>query len=100
MTMKKTADILNGLRTFKRTCSQRYGIDTLMLFGSVARGEQREGSDVNVCIKASRPIDYFALQDARDELQSLLGVKVDLLTLHDRMQPLFRKNIERDAIYV
>lgn len=98
--MKKTSDILSSLRTFKRTCSQRYGIETLMLFGSAARGEQREGSDVDVCIKTSRPIDYFTLQDARDELQAMLGVKVDLLTLHDRMQPLFRKNIERDAIYV
>lgn len=98
--MKTTAEIINILRTFKATCSQEYGIDTLALFGSTARGEQRDGSDVDVCIQTSRAVDYFTLQDIKDRLQDMLETNVDLLTLHNNMFPLFRKNIERDAIYI
>lgn len=98
--MRTTDDILATLRTFKRQRGARYGIDKMALFGSSARGEQREGSDVDVCITTVKPIDFFALQDAQEELQGMLGTKVDLLTLHNGMLPLFRQNIERDAIYV
>lgn len=35
-----------------------------------------------------------------EELEKLFNAKVDLLTLHENMRELFRKNIERDAIYV
>lgn len=98
--MKTTAEILNNLRQFKQQRGAAYSIDTMLLFGSSARGEQCEGSDVDVCIQTHAPIDYFQLQDAQEELQMLLGTKVDLLTQHSRMLPLFRKNMERDAIYV
>lgn len=98
--MKTTTDIINILRTFKTACGKEYGIDTLALFGSTARGEQREDSDVDVCIHTSRAVDYFTLQDIKEKLQDMLETKVDLLTLHSNMFPLFRKNIERDAIYI
>ena len=98
--MKTTSEIIDCLRKFKSAYSKKYGISSLMLFGSVAREEQKENSDVDVCIKTTKPIDYFTLQDAQEEMQSLLGIKVDLLTMHDKMLPLFRKKIECDAIYI
>lgn len=98
--MKTTSEILALLREFKRTSGEKYGIEKLALFGSVARGEQREGSDVDVCVKSRNPMDFFTLGDLREELEALFQTKVDLLTLHENMRDLFRKNIERDAIYV
>lgn len=88
------------LREFKRTSGEKYGIEQLILFGSAARGEQREDSDIDVCVKPKRAIDYFTLQDIQEELQKLFRIKVDLLTLHENMRQLFRRNIERDAIYI
>lgn len=98
--MKTTEEVLEILREFKRTAGEKYGIEQLGLFGSTARGEQKEGSDIDVCIKPQKSIDYFTLQDIKEELEKLFHVKVDLLTLHENMRLLFRQNIERDAIYI
>lgn len=98
--MKTTQEILDLLREFKRTSAEKYGIEQLALFGSVARGEQREDSDIDICVKPRRAIDYFTLQEIREDLEKLFSRKVDLLTLHENMRQLFRQNIERDAIYI
>ena len=95
-----TQEALNILRKFKQTRGDVYGIEEIGLFGSTARGEQQEDSDIDVCMKTSRTIDLFDLQDLRDELEHLFRKKVDLLTLHENMRRLFRNNIERDAIFV
>lgn len=98
--MKTTEEILDLLRQFKSTAGEKYGIEQLALFGSAARGEQREDSDIDICVKPRRPIDYFTLLDIKEDLEKLLRIKVDLLTLHENMRQLFRQNIERDAIYI
>lgn len=98
--MKTTQEILDLLREFKRTSAEKYGIEQLALFGSAARGEQREDSDIDICVKPRRAIDYFTLQEIREDLEKLFSRKVDLLTLHENMRQLFRQNIERDAIYI
>ena len=98
--MKSTKEIVEILREFKRTSGEKYGIEQLILFGSAARGEQREDSDIDVCVKPKRAIDYFTLQDIQEELQKLFRIKVDLIALHENMRQLFRRNIERDAIYI
>ena len=98
--MTPTEDVVEILREFKRTSAEKYGIEQLALFGSVARGEQTEESDIDVCVKPSRAIDYFTLQDIKEDLEKLFHLKVDLLTLHENMRRLFRQNIERDAIYI
>ena len=46
--MKTTAEIIEILRDYKARSAEKYGIETLGLFGSVARGEQNEKSDINV----------------------------------------------------
>ncbi len=98
--MKSTEEVIEILREFKRTSAEKYGIEQFALFGSVARGEQTEESDIDVCVKPSRAIDYFTLQDIKEDLEKLFHLKVDLLTLHENMRRLFRQNIERDAIYI
>ena len=95
-----TQEALGILREFKRIRGKELGIEKLGLFGSTARGEQQDDSDIDVCMKLRYSIDLFDLQDLRDELESLFRKKVDLLTLHGNMRRLFRTNIERDAIYV
>lgn len=95
--LKTTSEYLDVLRRYKATNASRLGISKMGIFGSVARGEQQENSDVDVFIEMEKP-DYFVLCDIREELEHLFGCKVDLVTLHKWMRPLFRKNIDRDAI--
>ena len=97
--MKTTQEIVDTLREFKRTSGEKYGIEQFILFGSTARGEQREDSDIDVCVKLKKKTFkiYMAILE---ELENLFHIKVDLLTLHENMRQLFRRNIERDAIYI
>lgn len=97
--MNTTQEIVDLLRQFKRDAGEKYGIEQLALFGSVARGEQREDSDIDVCVKL-RKTTFRTYMTIREELERLFRRKVDLLTLHENMRQLFRQNIERDAIYI
>ena len=53
--MKTKDEIIAILRNFKEEFGERYGIEKLGLFGSVARGEQKEDSDIDICVKLQDP---------------------------------------------
>ena len=95
----KTEEILHKLRDFKQRRGTFYGILSLGLFGSSARGEQREDSDIDVCVKLETP-SFLTRMDIRDELENLFQCKVDVISLGAIMRPLFRKTLEHDAIFV
>ena len=53
--MKSTTEILELLRTYKAHSAAKYGVKRLGIFGSVARGEQTEHSDVDICYEGDAP---------------------------------------------
>ncbi|HEX8444119.1 MAG TPA: type II toxin-antitoxin system ParD family antitoxin [Allosphingosinicella sp.] len=77
------------------------GVERLSLFGSVARGEARAGSDVDLAaeLDRSRKIDLFHYGAIAERLEALLGVKVDLLTEPAR-KPRMQAEIDRDRVNV
>ena len=95
--MHTTEEYIRLLTQYKKQNAERYGIKSIGIFGSVARGEQHPGSDVDVVVDMDSS-DYFALCNIRTDLESLFASKVDLVQRHKYLRPLFRKNIERDAI--
>lgn len=97
--METTQEIVDRLRAYKEKFADKYGIEQLGLFGSVARGGQDEKSDIDVFITMSRP-SFFTRMNIKEELQKLFHRKVDLITLHENMFRSFRQNLERDAIYI
>ena len=90
---------MDALRDFKNREGERYGIETLALVGSTARGEQTSDSDIDVCVKLRRTT-FRVYMAIKEELERRFNKKVDLITLHGNMRQLFRQNLERDAIYV
>jgi uncharacterized protein len=79
---------------------KKYGISYLGLFGSVARGEAREDSDIDLLVKFDNPtnIGLFELDQLQRELEMRFGRKVDLVTkLNKYIQPEAMKDIK--AIY-
>ncbi len=79
---------------------RRRGVRSLAVFGSVARGETGEQSNVDLLVEfePESRIGLFAFVDLRDYLSRLLGRPVDLVTreaLHKRM----RSRILQEAIY-
>lgn len=97
--MKTKEEIIAVLRNFKEEFGERYGIEKLGLFGSVARGEQKEDSDIDICIKLQEP-DYFTRMEIKDFLEKRFNTKVDVVSLSAMMRSLFRNHIEKDAIYI
>jgi predicted nucleotidyltransferase len=79
MTMKHD-DVLSKLVTHNQDLAGQYGIDTLYLFGSVARDGAREDSDVDLLVEFKYPIGLFEFIELQQRLETLLGCKVDLGT--------------------
>ena len=56
----------------------RYPVTNPRVFGSVARGEDTEGSDIDILVEPKARISYFDLAGLALELEELLGCRVDL----------------------
>ncbi len=97
-TMKTVNDYMVILRNYFSVKAEDYGIVKIGIFGSVARNEQTEDSDVDVCVEIKKP-DLFVLVHIKDDLQNLFGKPVDIVRLRDNMNPVLLKQIQRDGIY-
>lgn len=91
--MKTLPEITTVLHAHLAELRERYGITNIAVFGSVVRGEAKEGSDVDLLAEVERPIGLIALINAENCLRDLLGVKVDLV-----LKRSIRKEL-RDQIY-
>ena len=96
--MKTTNDYITILRKYLSTKADAYGITKIGIFGSVARNEQTEDSDVDVCVEMKKP-DLFTMVHIKEELQELFGKPVDIVRLRNNMNPMLLKQIKRDGIY-
>ena len=56
------------------------GVRSLSLFGSVARDTARSDSDVDLLVEFDRPVGLFRLFEVREQLEAMLGRRVDLVT--------------------
>ncbi|MBI2940847.1 MAG: nucleotidyltransferase family protein [Chloroflexi bacterium] len=77
----------------------RFGVKSLALFGSVARGEARAESDVDLLVEFNRPVGLFEFVALRDYLERILGRPVDLGT-PDSLKPRLRDRVLREAVRV
>ena len=96
--MKSTKEYIDIIREHSQDLQQRFGITSVRLFGSVARGEQREDSDVDLFV--TMPPKFYNLVLAAQYLEELLGCRVDLISDHDNLRPFFRQQIEQDGINI
>ena len=96
--MKTIEDYMAILRKYQTSKSEFYGIIRIGIFGSVARNEQTEDSDVDVCVEMKKP-DLFAVVHIKEDLQELFGKSVDIVRLRKNMNPMLLSRIQRDGIY-
>jgi len=97
--MKTKDEYIATLKQFKKECASKYGIRSIGIFGSVARGENRPDSDIDVFVELEEA-DPFVMFDIREALQSIFGCKVDLVRLREGLRSLLLKRIEQDGVYV
>jgi predicted nucleotidyltransferase len=91
--------VLILLREHLPVLRTRFGVQRLRLFGSVARGTARQGSDVDLLVDFGGPATPEALFGAQFYLEDLLGCAVDLVT-ERALRAQFRPHVERDAIAI
>jgi predicted nucleotidyltransferase len=96
--MLNLLDIKNILLSHKQRLSSKYGLSNLAIFGSYARNQQTEESDLDILVEFNRPIGLEFI-DLAVELEQILKLKVDLVSekgLKDRQL----KSIEKEHEYV
>jgi predicted nucleotidyltransferase len=92
-------DILTILRDNKFRFAEKYGVTKLGLFGSFARNEATEQSDVDVCFDTAKP-DPFIATHLKAECEAMLQRTVDIVQPHRYLRPLFLRRLEQEVIYV
>lgn len=76
------------------------GVRHAKIFGSVARGEDRPDSDIDILVEVDPKVvdDLFAYSRIRRTLEQLIGRPVDIAR-HDRLRPAVAEEVEKDNIY-
>jgi predicted nucleotidyltransferase len=95
----KQEDVLQTLKQKNTELTKQFGVKSLSLFGSVARNEAMQTSDVDLLVEFNRPVGYFGLFALQDYLEKLLGCSVDLGTPNS-LKPYIKKRIEGELIRV
>jgi len=91
--------VLELLCRIKPILKEKYGVSRLGIFGSFARDEATESSDVDVVLEMESP-NLFVMVHIQSEIEQTLGKPVDLVRYRERMNPYLKSRIDREAIYV
>lgn len=88
---------IDEIRTKIRPICERHRVKKLWLFGSYARGEAREDSDVDVYAETDRSMKLLDLIAFRMDIEEALAKEVDIITRIPTEYPIFTKYIERQG---
>lgn len=86
------------LRQNEQLIQTKFGVTSLSIFGSVARGDNRSDSDIDILV--DMPPKIFIMSALKDYLESLLNSSVDLVRRHSNLSQKFIKQITKDAITI
>lgn len=91
--------IIENLKSLKPILKEKFGIEKLAVFGSVAKGDDNEKSDIDLVIIKANKKNYFDLLEAKYFLRNYLKKEVDI-GYFDSIRNVIKKEIEKDLIYV
>ena len=96
--MQNLQDITNTLRNHKNHLFSSYPIKSMAVFGSYAIHRTTPESDIDILVEFNDKIGIRFI-DLADELESLIGTKVDLVS-RNGIKPKYFKAISKDLVYV
>jgi hypothetical protein len=98
--MKTLEELKKILAEHKDEIREKYGVVILGVFGSYAREEQKETSDVDIIVELERPIG-LKFYEFWDYIENILGTKADVLTLSAlKQKTLLWEKVKEDIVYV
>lgn len=77
---------------------KEFGVESMYLFGSMARGDNNPSSDADICVEM--PPKAFNVIALKNFLQDLLGMAVDLVRRNSRLDAFLINEIDRDGIKI
>ena len=95
----KRDDIILSLRRFKEINQEKYNIIRIGLFGSGARDNMREQSDIDVVVELETQ-DFFDLIGIKLDLEEQLSQEVDIVSYRKKMNEFLKRRIDKEAVYV
>ena len=96
--MLDRTETINKLKGTQQYLNEHYGVRSMMLFGSLARNEQKEDSDVDICVDMVP--NLFRQAGVKIYLQELLNSNVDVVRMRESMSPLFKQQILKYGIRI
>jgi uncharacterized protein len=87
------------LKAFKEQHAKEYHLLTLGYFGSYARDEANKDSDVDIVFDTDAP-NLFRAAAMKQDLEELLGCRVDVVQLRGLANPRLKARVEKEAVYV
>ena len=91
-------EIIAILHEYKVKNQKKYRIVNIGIFGSSARGDADERSDVDIVVELKSP-DLFYLIGIKQDLEEKLNRPVDIVRYREKMNAFLKRRIEREAIY-
>jgi hypothetical protein len=97
--MKHLEDIVSLLKQHQEILNHEFRVTEVYVFGSYARGQQTEGSDVDILIDYQKAPTLWMLADLRRYLGQLLNLQVDVVTKNG-LKPRIREQVLAEAVKV
>ncbi len=95
--MVSLEEIKSALRDHKSDLEERFKVKRIAIFGSYAREEEANTSDVDILVDLYEPIGLEII-DLKEFLEEILGIEVDLVTIK-ALRPELSEIILKEAIY-
>ncbi len=95
----KREKVIKQLQAVKEQLLKQYGVVSLTLFGSLARDEATESSDVDLLVEFSGALTYDRYIQTKFFLEDFLGCPVDLV-MPETLKPAIRPQVEKEALRV
>lgn len=88
---------IEKIKSIVTPCLRLYPISYAGIFGSYARGDFRNDSDIDILIRYSKPISLFEYGGLLNSLEEATGKKVDVV-IENTIHPLMMKYIKKDLV--
>ncbi len=90
--------VLRELKNHLSQFGRMYGVTKIGVFGSAARDQLRQDSDIDVVVEMREP-DLFYLVHIKEELEKDFNRRVDIIRYRDTMNRYLKARIDREARY-
>ena len=98
--MKKSLDeIKEIIKKHKDELKEKYSVKEIGIFGSFARGEAKEDSDIDILVEFEKPIGFFKFLELEEYLSNLIGREVDLVS-KKALKPNIGKHILEEVVTI